>query len=299
MGIEPFGFEEDLVTVTIPEAVDLVLDRGTIARTLPADRTAEERRTIEIGPNDIMRRLVGPGHGAEDLRVAALLRQWRHHPLIGIAGLFGEACPVDRATVEPRRRSGLEPREGQACLPHLSGEPLCRILADPSARQPLFAAEQRSSEKRPGAENNGLRRDGRAVGENEARNPLSLQVERRRFAFDHGKIALPLHHAMDGCLEQAPVCLDTWPPNGRAFRAVEHPVMDRGGIRGPPDDPVKRVDLAHEMAFAQSSDGRITAHCADSIAREGNQPDSHTHACSRRGRFHAGVAAADYKDIEL
>ena len=43
MAVEPFGFEENLVPVTIGKAVNLVLDRRTIARARRPDRTGKHR----------------------------------------------------------------------------------------------------------------------------------------------------------------------------------------------------------------------------------------------------------------
>src|SRR6185437_12163637 len=58
---------EDLVARGIRELHDLVLDRGTVPRTPPADRSAVERRLLEMILDDLLHRLAGPGDPAGDL----------------------------------------------------------------------------------------------------------------------------------------------------------------------------------------------------------------------------------------
>jgi hypothetical protein len=51
--VEPFGLQEDLVTVAVAEANDLVLDR-TVARAAALDLAGIHRRAMHIGPDHLM-----------------------------------------------------------------------------------------------------------------------------------------------------------------------------------------------------------------------------------------------------
>src|SRR6185436_6196772 len=66
--VEPFGLQEDLVTIAIAEPDDLVLYRGAIARTAALDLAGIHWRAMYVRPNDVMRRGRRAGDTALDLR---------------------------------------------------------------------------------------------------------------------------------------------------------------------------------------------------------------------------------------
>ena len=47
--------------------------------------------------------------------------------------------------------------------------------------------------------------------------------------------------------------------HGRTFAAVEHAELDAAAVGDPAHQPVERIDLAHQMALAETADGRIAA----------------------------------------
>ena len=75
--------------------------------------------------------------------------------------------------------------------------------------------------------------------------------------------------------------------------------MDRPGIGSARDDPVKGINLAHQVPFAQSSNRRIAAHRSNRIKIETHQRNMRTHPRSRSRSFDPGMAPADNDDIEL
>jgi hypothetical protein len=66
-------------------------------------------------------------------------------------------------------------------------------------------------------------------------------------------------------------------------------------IRGTGNDPVKRVYLPNQMAFAEPTDCRVTGHGADGGACEADESHARTHSSSSSCCFAASVAAA-YND---
>ena len=75
--------------------------------------------------------------------------------------------------------------------------------------------------------------------------------------------------------------------------------MDRTGIGSARNDPVEGIDLAHQMALAQSADRRIAAHRADCGQIETDQGHARTHPRRHRRGFDPGVSPANHNDIEL
>jgi hypothetical protein len=74
---------------------------------------------------------------------------------------------------------------------------------------------------------------------------------------------------------------------------VDSPRVSRAG-----DDAIQSVNLAHEVALAETADGRIAAHRPDRVEIKAHQRRSRAHPGRRAGSFHPGVTAADDDDIE-
>ena len=83
------------------------------------------------------------------------------------------------------------------------------------------------------------------------------------------------------------------PAHGRALTAVQHPELNAASIRYQPHQAIQRVDLADEMALAETADRGITGHGPDSRETVGHQGCARTHPRSGARGFAAGVAAAD------
>mgnify|MGYP003693733235 CR=1 FL=1 len=119
-----------------------------------------------------------------------------------------------------------------------------------------------------------------------------------RLAFDHAEIGgfddRGLHR---GGIKLA-VGLGARSADGRALAAVQHPELDAAGIGHPAHQAVQGIDLADQMAFAETADGGIAGHGADGRKTMGHQRRPRAHAGSRARGFAAGMAAADDDDVE-
>src|SRR5688500_6828777 len=73
-GAQAFGLEKNLMARLVGKAMDLVLDRGAIARTNPLDHASKHRRAVQAGPNDVMRAHVR-------MRDPARYLPWMHVPV--------------------------------------------------------------------------------------------------------------------------------------------------------------------------------------------------------------------------
>ncbi len=88
------------------------------------------------------------------------------------------------------------------------------------------------------------------------------------------------------------------PRTAGPFRRFEDPKLDAGGVGDAAHEAVEGIDLADQMAFAETADGGIAGHRANSREPMRDQGRARAHARCRRGCFTAGVAAADHNDIE-
>ena len=84
-----------------------------------------------------------------------------------------------------------------------------------------------------------------------------------------------------------------------ALAAVEHAIVDRGGVGGAAHQPVKGINLAHKMPLAQTADGRVATHGADGVQVERDERHACAHAGGNSGGLYAGMAAADHDDVKM
>ncbi len=94
------------------------------------------------------------------------------------------------------------------------------------------------------------------------------------------------------------VCLRARTLNGRPLRPVQHPELNARAIDHAPHQPVQRIDLAHEMPFAEPADCRVAGHLANRLEPMRDKGRSRTHASGSRGRLATGVPASHNNDVE-
>ena len=66
--IEALGFKEDLMPFLVGKPDDFVFQRRTVPRPDPANLAVEQRRAIDVGPDQIAHAIVGVENVALDLR---------------------------------------------------------------------------------------------------------------------------------------------------------------------------------------------------------------------------------------
>src|SRR5581483_1340855 len=67
--VETFRLQKNLVAVALAELHDLVFDRRAVARTSAGDLSGVHRRAMDVGADDVVRRLGGARDAALDLRI--------------------------------------------------------------------------------------------------------------------------------------------------------------------------------------------------------------------------------------
>ena len=84
----------------------------------------------------------------------------------------------------------------------------------------------------------------------------------------------------------------------RTLAGIERTKLDPGDIGRTRHRAAKRIDLAHQVAFADTADRRIAAHRSERLDALRQQQRQRTHARSRERSLGAGMAATDDDDIE-
>ena len=242
---------------------------------------------------------IGMGNPAGDLTHERSAVQEREHDRLIIARLRLQRLPADRAAIQTRRRAGLQAAAAADQLGELFGEPKRRLVANPPSGATLVADMDDSVQEGACGQDGGLRPNLAAIDKNDTRASATLNQKSRNLAPDNPQPLLPGKKALNGGPVERPVCLGPRTLHRRALAPVEKPELDAGPVCRHAHDPVKGINLSHQMALAQSADCRIARHGADGIRAEGDQGRPGTCARRRRRCLGPGVPAPDHDDIEM
>src|SRR5262249_42552715 len=86
--------------------------------------------------------------------------------------------------------------------------------------------------------------------------------------------------------------------HGRPLAPVEHAKLDAALVRDAPHEAVERVDLANQVALAETADRWVARHGADGREPVRHQRGRRAHGGGRRRGLAAGMAAADDDHVE-
>ena len=269
--LESLGFEEDLVTLAIAEADDLVLDRGTVARPDTVDVTAIHCRAMQVVSDDLVRRLDGARDAALNLRVRQSGRERRERHRLVVARLHLHRAPIDGPAIQTRRRACLQTTEADSEPRQRGRETPGRFLADPAAGAPHIADMDQAVQKRAGGDHHRAGRQPAAVLEQHGGDPPIDHIEVVRLTLDHGQQPRRPDRLLHRRRIEAPIRLSTRPAHGRTLAAVEHAELNAAEIGDPAHVAVERIDLADQMTLAQAADRRVARHRADRVEAMGDQ----------------------------
>ena len=136
-----------------------------------------------------------------------------------------------------------------------------------------------------------------AIGQTNARDAL-LDDEIVHLGFDHGQIRSLADRLLHRRRIKLTVGLGARAAHRRSLAAIEHPELDAAGVGDAAHETVERIDFAHQMALAETANGRIAGHGADGGETMGDQRRLRAHASGRGRRLTAGVAATDNDHVE-
>jgi len=85
--------------------------------------------------------------------------------------------------------------------------------------------------------------------------------------------------------------------NGRAFFHIQGAELDSGGVDIFRHLAAQSVDLFHQLAFSQTTDGRVAGHLRDGVQIDGENERRVIHPRRCESRLTASVASADNDNI--
>src|SRR5262249_25296215 len=138
----------------------------------------------------------------------------------------------------------------------------------------------------------------RALGRLDTADSIAGKAKTLDGSFDNLKPGLSANGRLHGGAIELAVGLGARTAHRRSLRPVEEAELDARRIGDPSHQPVKRIDLAHEMALAEATDGGVTRHFADRRKSVSDERGSGTEPGSRRRGFAAGMATPDNNDVK-
>ncbi len=165
-------------------------------------------------------------------------------------------------------------------------------LAAAAALDHSIADEHPRVEEGPGRDHHGSGRKQTRAGL-DPDDPSTKRDKVQRLSGDLLDPAIAQQAGNGGTVELA-VGLDSRTPHRWPLAAVEHAPVDRGAIGGAGHQPVKHIELAHQVALANPADRRVARHLPGILEAEGEQADPRA-ATGRGSRSLAsGMAGANH-----
>src|SRR5687767_3118766 len=138
------------MSVFVRELDDLVLDRRTVTRPDPLDLPGVEGGLVQVIPDCLMEPIACVTDKTLYLRLFDLLSSEREGDRPLVRRLRLESVPVDGSPVQPRRRAGLQPSDGEAKFLQVLRELDRGWLSGPPGGKGLVAGVNGTVEKSPG-----------------------------------------------------------------------------------------------------------------------------------------------------
>ncbi len=271
-GIEPFGFQEDLMALGLGELDDLILDRRTVARPAPADRAAVQRRLFQVALNDLLHFCAGPGdparHLARPLRV--VVEGEVIVPLISV--LARDFGPIDRPPVDARRGASLEARYRKSTSRNDFREFYRRLIARPAGGNLRVQSEvDAAPQERARCDDYGAGAEPAPIRSLHAADPLTVEEQICDHALRQLEGGEALEQVAYRSLVEGAIALRPRSPDRRTFGAIEHAELDRGTIGGAAHETAEGVYLADNGALGDAADGGIAGQLADGFEVGGKE----------------------------
>jgi hypothetical protein len=108
---------------------------------------------------------------------------------------------------------------------------------------------------------------------------------------------LGAQESLHGLAVAPPVCLGAGTADRRPLASIEDAKLNARPVDRPAHEAVEGIDLPHQMAFAQSADGRIAGHDPDGRRVMGDQQAAGAQARGGGGGLAARMSPTDHNDI--
>ena len=295
---QALGLDEDLVGIALGEAHHLVFDGRAIARPHAFDDPGIHGRARQATADDLVGLFIGAGDETAGLfrLIFMAAHEGEHRPGL-VAGLFFQHAEVHAAPVDARRRTGLEAlhREGQ--LPQAAGQGIGGGIAGTAPFVVLQADVNPPAQEGAHGEHHRLGVELQTHLSDHAGDPVALHDQVIHSLLEDIQIGLVLQGFTHSSLVQDAIRLAAGGAHGGAFAGVEGAEVDARLVRGMGHKPPQGIHFLDQVAFADTTDGRVAAHGAQGIDVVSEQQGARAHA--RRGQSCLGacVSAADDDDL--
>ncbi len=149
-----------------------------------------------------------------------------------------------------------------------------------------------------GGQNHGAGSDFTGISQPNAGNPAVFDEQIVDFGLDHREIGGLADRPLHGGRIELAVGLGARTAHRRALAAVQNPKLDAALVGDPAHQAVQRIDFPHQMALAESANGRVAGHRADGRKPMRDQRRGRAHARGGGRGLAAGMPATDHDDIE-
>ncbi len=128
---------------------------------------------------------------------------------------------------------------------------------------------------------------------------IAIHDQINHLSFDYLQIGRRRDKGLHGLAIDLTVGLRARALYSRAFAAIEQTELDACAVCDLPHQPVQRIDLANQMALAQTTDCGVAGHHADAIKAKRYQCGTRTHPRGGMRCIRPGMATTDHHNIKV
>ena len=281
----------------VREAHHLVLDRRAVARPAALDGSRVHRRAAYIRANHIMRARVRVCEMTRHLRLRDLFGAKRKRRRRLVTGLHFEARVVDGSRIKTWAGPGLQAPDAKAELAQMIAQAHRGEVTGAACRVMLLADMHEALQKSAGGENHRARFEDLADLRLDSANHSIFDYQALDARLANLQVRRHFEDALHPRAIRGLVRLSAARANRGTLARIEEAELDSGLVNREAHLAAECVDLAHQVALADSADGRVTRHLPDMVQVEGEHQRLGAHPRGRERGFDSGVSGPDYYDV--
>ena len=175
----------------------------------------------------------------------------------------------------------------------------CRRITGAASRVLVEPDVDQSGEKSAGGQHDCAAAKADSYLGDHAGDPIALQDNVVHRLLEQGQIGMVLDATANRPAVKRPVGLGACGLHCRALGRVESAELDSCFVGGEGHRAAKRVNLLHQVSFADPTDRRVARHLAEGLDAVCEQQRPSADPCTREGSLAASVAAANHDDVEF
>ena len=297
LGVQPAGFDEQLVPGLVGKADDLRLDAGAVPGADAGDGAIIHGTAVQVLPDDAVGLLVGVGQvahggivdlvgGAEGKRLRRLVPRLHLH--------FGK---IDAPPVDTGWRAGFEAAKVQPEHAQIIRQSHTGVHPVGTGGDDALAGDDGAVQVRSRGDDHGFRAvlrpqlsahagDGAVRSQNF--HDLRLFQLQIFLQFQNVLHILPVFY---------PIGLSAEGMDGGAFAPVEHPVLDAGMVSRRAHLAPQRVQLPHKVPLSGAADGGVAGHISNGVQIDGKENGVIAQPGGGKGGFDSRVSRPDHGNV--